>query len=77
MDCRCTYCYSRQETLGAQKAVISGEDALTYANEHLRRVRVNFGSESEDYLCAATGIEWVLDRPRTDNQLRLRVKLTR
>ncbi len=52
MDCQC-------ETL----VRLDGNEALQYAREHLREVRVDSVHRETHYLCPATGIAWRLEYP--------------
>lgn len=55
MDCQC-------ETL----VRLDGNEALQYAREHLREVRVDSVNRETHYLCPATGIAWQIDYPHSE-----------
>jgi hypothetical protein len=47
-------------------AELSGEEAKTYADEHLERVEVRADGWELVYRCPDTGREWIRDYPRSE-----------
>jgi hypothetical protein len=47
-------------------AELHGADAVRYANDRLRKLRVNQDTWEVEYIDDATGEEWVLDYPESE-----------
>jgi Immunity protein 27 len=55
-------------SIDSREHELNGAEAIKFANDHLRKVKVNAGTWEVDYVDDLTGETWVMDYPNSEPQ---------